>query len=227
MKRELIVMAKAPLIGYAKSRLIEAPGPGRFDAARVARLADAFIRDTLLVCGHCTHEALTVVFAPPDSESYFRAAAPSARLVPQVDGDLGARLDAAVAHAFDGGATSVVVIGTDSPHIPPERIDEAFAALAGADCVLGPSRDGGYYLIGLTARRAALFEGIDWGTASVFAQTLAAATAHGLGVARLREERDVDERADLAWLAQELRSAPGLCPHTGAVLSERPARRAE
>jgi rSAM/selenodomain-associated transferase 1 len=243
MKRELIVMAKAPLIGYAKSRLIDsskgppeasgstplpigaseldgAPTLGTFDAARVARLADAFIRDTMGVCERCAHEALSIVFAPPDSEPYFRAVAPDARLVPQAGGDLGARLAAAIALAFDSGATRVVVIGTDSPHLPPERIDEAFDALAAADCVLGPARDGGYYLIGLGARRPELFRGIRWGTANVLAETVAAARVAGLRLVQLAEERDIDEREDLVWLAQELRSAPGLCPHTALVLTE-------
>lgn len=244
MRRELIVMAKAPLPGYAKSRLVDpadrsgaptaphrAPVPtasglgaatelGRFDAARVARLADAFIRDTLLVCERCTCEALSIVFAPPESEAYFRAAARGARLVQQSEGDLGARLAAAVALAFDGGATHVVVIGADTPHLPHERVDEAFEALAATDCVLGPACDGGYYLLGLTAPRPELFRGIAWGTASVFAATVAAAAAQGLRVARLREERDIDERADLEWLAERLRSAPALCPHTVAVLAE-------
>lgn len=245
MKRELVVMAKAPLIGYAKSRLIESsdgapeasgsppsslgtsaldgpPRLGRFDAARVARLADAFIRDTLRVSERCTHEALSIVFAPPDSEPYFRALAPSAVLVPQSGGDLGARLAAAVALAFDSGATRIVVIGTDTPHLPSERVDEAFDALAAADCVLGPARDGGYYLIGLTTPRPELFRGIDWGTASVLADTIAIAAAQGLRVACLREERDIDERADLEWLAEELRSAPARCPHTVPVLGEPP-----
>jgi rSAM/selenodomain-associated transferase 1 len=244
MKRELIVMAKAPLIGYAKSRLIESSegvpeasgsppplggslldgrtGIGRFDAARVARLADAFIRDTLRVAERCTHEALSIVFAPPDSEPYFRAVAPSAKLVPQSGGDLGARLAAAVALAFDRGATRVVVIGTDTPHLPPERLDEAFDALAAADCVLGPARDGGYYLIGLTAPRPELFRGIEWGTQSVLAETVAVAAAQGLLVAHLPEERDIDERTDLDWLADALRAVPALCPHTVSVIGETP-----
>jgi len=116
MQRELIVMAKAPLPDFAKSRLVEpipasgalapmtgapaaagTPGLGRFDTARVARLADAFIRDTLVVCERCEHEALSIVFAPPDSEVYFRAVAPAVALVPQAGGDLGARMAAATA----------------------------------------------------------------------------------------------------------------------------------
>ena len=230
MERELIVMAKAPLAGYAKSRLIDVtagvpaledtPDLGRLDADRVARIADAFIRDTLRFVVHCTHDALSLVFAPPESEPYFRAVAPSARLVPQAGGDLGSRLTAAFESAFEGGAKRVVAIGTDTPHLPLERIDEAFDALAAADCVLGPSRDGGYYLIGLTARRPELFRGVHWGAASVLAETLAIAAAGGLRVARLPEERDIDERADLEWLAGELRAAPARCPATESVLGE-------
>jgi len=112
------------------------------------------------------------------------------------------------------------VIGADTPHLSPERVDEAFEALAAADCVLGPARDGGYYLIGLTAPRPGLFQGIAWGTAGVLGATLAAAADLGLRVACLREERDIDERADLEWLAERLLAAPGGCPHTAEVLRD-------
>jgi glycosyltransferase A (GT-A) superfamily protein (DUF2064 family) len=85
--------------------------------------------------------------------------------------------------------------------------------------VLGPARDGGYYLIGLGARRPELFRGITWGTANVLAETVAAAAALGLRVARLRVERDIDEREDLLWLAEQLGSARVRCPHTAAILA--------
>jgi rSAM/selenodomain-associated transferase 1 len=236
MVRVLIVMTKAPLPGYSKSRLVDVlPGSaaarlhladghaqalGPFDAARVARLADAFVRDTLEVSRQSAHDALWIVFGPPESEPYFRVVAPGATLVPESGGNLGERLTAAVALAFARGATRVIVIGSDSPHVPPARIDAGFEALSTADCVLGPAHDGGYYLIGLAAARPELFRGITWGTASVLAETRAVAAAEGLRVGLLPVERDIDERADLEWLAEELRTAPARCPRTFAVLGE-------
>jgi len=110
MKRELIVMAKAPLPGFAKSRLVDPPEAsglpvvGRLDPAHVARLADAFLRDTLRVCERCVCEARSIVFAPPESEAYFRALARAARLMPQGAGDLGAGGGGAGGGGRDGRA---------------------------------------------------------------------------------------------------------------------------
>jgi rSAM/selenodomain-associated transferase 1 len=115
----------------------------------------------------------------------------------QVDGDLGARMEAAFAHAFAAGARAVVIMGTDCPQLGSDRLAEAFAALAEAELVLGPALDGGYYLIGLTRPVPELFRGVPWGTAEVCARTLDLASPLALKVAMLGPLADVDRPEDL------------------------------
>lgn len=122
--------------------------------------------------------------------------------------DLGARLQAAFAELFDEGYSHVVVLGTDSPTLTLRRLRQAFAALRRARAVLGPARDGGYYLLGLRAAPTALpqlFRGIAWGTPRAFQQTLARLRKAGLRAAVLPLGYDVDVAADLVRLRRDLR----------------------
>lgn len=214
--RTLILVAKAPLPGFSKTRL----AGGSLDPRSVARLADAFLRDTLRACERVSHARLVISYAPPGSEEHFRSRAPRAHLVPQREGDLGARLRAAFEAAFRLEAAPAVMIGSDTPHIGAERIERAFAALERADCALGPAPDGGYYLIGLREPRAALFEGIDWSTERVLAQTLARARSLGLSAELLDELSDIDRLEDLERLERSLSSDPAPCPDTTRALAE-------
>ena len=119
-------------------------------------------------------------------------------VMPQADGDLGARMQATMATMFQGGATAVALIGSDVPHIAPATIAEAFDVL-GRDreaLVLGPATDGGYYLIG--ARRVPpVFTGVEWGSGLVLARTVEAAAAAGFRVHELLLLSDVDTADDL------------------------------
>ena len=119
-------------------------------------------------------------------------------VMPQADGDLGARMQATMATMFEGGATAVALIGSDVPHIAPATIAEAFDVL-GRDreaLVLGPATDGGYYLIG--ARRVPpVFTGVEWGSGRVLARTVEAAAAAGFRVHELLPLSDVDTADDL------------------------------
>lgn len=222
--RALIVIAKAPLPGFAKTRLI---GHGGWTAESVGLLADAFVRDTLRVCERVGDVQLRICFAPAGAEGYFRALAPSARLVQQVEGDLGARLSAAFDSAFDEGADRAVLIGMDTPHLEPARLAAAFDALERAECVLGPASDGGYYLIALRSRQPALFQDVTWSTERVLAQTLEHARAAGLSVATVEETFDIDVAADLERLERQLDSVGQLCPHSARVLARHRAAEAD
>jgi uncharacterized protein len=120
------------------------------------------------------------------------------QLRPQGEGDLGQRLERAFGDAFAGGAHYVAVIGSDCPTITPDDIQTAWAALQANDVVIGPARDGGYWLIGLREPRPTLFQSIDWSTDKVLKQTLRRARARNLKVELLRELSDVDTESD--WL---------------------------
>jgi rSAM/selenodomain-associated transferase 1 len=178
------------------------------------------VRDTLLACELAAPQELVIAYAPKESQEYFRALASRASLVPQVDGDLGARVEAAFASVFGRGATRAVAIGTDTPHLKPERIVRALDALADTDCVIGPASDGGYYLIALSQPHPELFRDVEWSTPRVLEQTLARAHSAGLRVELLEEMHDVDQADDVTRLAAELRKNPAMCRYTAHVLAE-------
>ncbi len=116
---------------------------------------------------------------------------------PQTGHDLGARLRQAFTAAFEGGATEVIIMGTDCPDLTAQVLAGAFVALERNDLVLGPAMDGGYYLIGLTRAAPQLFDGIDWGTGTVLATTQQTARELGLTVGMLDRLEDVDRPEDL------------------------------
>lgn len=129
--------------------------------------------------------------------------------------DLGARLQRAYTELRAQGYERIVFIGSDSPTLPPRRLQHAFAALSRVDAVIGPARDGGYYLIGARSIPGGLpemFRGIDWGTSRAFRQTLARLRQAGRRTKVLPLGYDVDTGADLRRLRRDVRSS-ARCPH--------------
>jgi len=118
----------------------------------------------------------------------------------QRDGDLGARMTAAFQKSFDSGVDKVAIIGTDCPDLKAEIMAQAFDELSHHDLVLGPAKDGGYYLIGLRRSIPELFSGIKWGTSEVFASTRAIAQKLDLNIAYLPTLADIDLPEDLLGL---------------------------
>ncbi len=121
----------------------------------------------------------------------------------QAAGDLGARLTAAISEGLASGAKKIVVLGSDSPHLPAARLTDALDALDRADLVLGPAEDGGYYLIAVRRFSPAIFDGVEWGSARVFEQTSRAAARAGFSISSLASFYDLDEWRDLQRLAAE------------------------
>jgi len=115
---------------------------------------------------------------------------------PQAGGNLGTRLAYAFGHAFAAGDDAVVIIGTDAPGVNRRIVTAAFRALRAHDLVLGPSLDGGYYLIGLSSPQPALFREIPWSTGAVLRATQTRARALGLRATVLGPLRDVDTARD-------------------------------
>ena len=193
----LIVLVKAPRAGFVKTRLAAALGPhGALTAYRalVERVLGELspLRDVELR------------FAPDDAAAEISTwLRPGWNATPQGEGDLGARMQRAFADAFASGATRVVLIGSDCPHVTTGDIAAAAAALAKHDVVLGPAEDGGYWLVALRAAAPGLFEHMEWSTGGVLAQTLARAQSLGLRVHLLRMLPDVDTVEDWQrYLAQ-------------------------
>src|ERR1700722_15913976 len=201
----LAVMAKAPRPGRVKTRL--AP-PLTLDQA--AELNACFLRDTAANIGMVASSggaAGVISYTPVGDEVFFDNLLPSDFvLIPQRGGDFGERLLATVQDLLSGGFGSVCLIDSDSPTVPAVAFERAIAELqkAGDRVVIGPSHDGGYYLIGLKRAHSELFADIAWSTSSVFAETVAAAKAAGIEVVVLPLWYDVDDGETLALLTAEL-----------------------
>lgn len=200
----MIVFARVPAPGAVKSRLV--PALGAEGAAELQRwlLARTIDAADQVVFGR--HE-LTLT---PVAESSLLPAAPRASwdLTVQRGADLGARMQRALAPALNNGGTAILV-GSDCPLIDPRYLTRAARALAaGAEVVLGPSDDGGYVLVGLSAPCPEIFAHVPWGTAQVMAATEARLDLAGrrrgrpLRVEKLPVVFDIDEPGDLArWRA--------------------------
>ncbi len=112
----------------------------------------------------------------------------------------------------------IVIIGTDCLTITVKDIEQAFKKLGAYDCVLGPSKDGGYYLIGLKGPNARLFTGIKWGTSSVLEQTVRKAGRLKKKTFLLREKEDIDTVSDLKRLSKRIKDT-NIAPHTQKILT--------
>ena len=218
----LAVIAKEPVAGLAKTRLVPALG-----AAGAARAASAMLADTLAAVRASGAEPW-LCFAPVEARERLCRQAPRFGLLAQAPGDLGDRLAACLADLLGAGADRVAIVGADTPHIPAASYRRAFALLDEADIVLGPALDGGYYLVAAKASRPELFAGVEMGTGEVLTETLARAARGGLVVDLLPPLRDLDRVEDLAAAldAGELAGAPAtLAAATELLASARAAIR--
>ena len=135
--------------------------------------------------------------------------------------DLGARLERAFGELLNDGPARAVILGADCPMLDTAMMRRAFDALEGDDLVLGPSRDGGYYLIGLTRTAPALFRDVAWGTSAVLEQTLDRAQESGLAASLLSPLDDLDTPEDLVrWLAAAVETPELPCRRTVEMLRE-------
>lgn len=194
MKKGLIVFARAPLPGTVKTRLAAAVGD-----PVAAELYETMLRDVLKSCRQL-HDIETVVYWACAEESLpLLAERYRCRSRLQSRGDLGQRMQKAFEEMFADGCGLCCLIGSDAPDLPLSYIQEAYRLLATqpVDAVLGPCRDGGYYLLGLRHVWPQLFTGIPWSSAKVLEQSLAAAHDTGLTAALLSEWQDIDTVEDL------------------------------
>ncbi|MFN2235462.1 MAG: TIGR04282 family arsenosugar biosynthesis glycosyltransferase [Anaerolineales bacterium] len=200
MKNHLIVFAKRPLAGHAKTRLGEKIG-----LEESAGIYARFLYQSLfeLVALERADIIIELSLASSADVPYFRFAFPEFQISSQSGGNLGQRFTKSFQKAFDQGATAVVVIGTDIPDLNRTILQSAFDALSENDVVIGPDMDGGYYLIGTRLRDATLFKNIDWSSERVFQQTERLILAQGLTMFYLPTLSDVDTDEDFRrWLAK-------------------------
>lgn len=193
----LAVLAKAPIPGFAKTRLIPRLGP---DGA--AELHAVLLERTLRAAASSRLGSVTLWCAPDRRSPSFEALRGTAALTlrDQPDGDLGARMLAA-AEAHLGARDPVIIVGTDCPELAPDHLRGAAAALAeGVDAVIVPAVDGGYAGLGLRRVDRSLFDGVPWGSDRVLAATLDRIERLGWTARVLSPVRDVDVPEDVEWL---------------------------
>ena len=196
----LIVVAKRPAPGKTKTRLSPPLTPELASA-----LYESFLFDTLDQMRQVIDAHHVIAYL--DERDYFQRIAPDFELAPQNGHDLGERLDHALTSCLSRGYERAVIMDSDSPTLPPAYLSEAFNALAdGADVVLGPCDDGGYYLIGIKKPRPRLLREVQMSTPTVTADTIALAEQEGLCVNLLPIWYDVDDAASLIRLMKEVES---------------------
>jgi uncharacterized protein len=208
------IMAKSPRPGAVKTRLCP-PLLGEEAAA----LARCFLLDKIAAVRALIGARPVIAYAPEDAHAEFAALAPDFELVPQRGADLGTRLHRLLGELLGAGYAGAMAIDTDTPTLPQAFLQEAVDSLRrpGPDVVLGPTEDGGYYLIGVRAAHPALFHGIPWSTAAVREVTLRQAAAAGLKAFCTPAWFDVDTPDDLQRLRATLAGADA--GHTSRFLT--------
>jgi uncharacterized protein len=200
MKKAVIVFQKAAVPGKVKTRLAQRVGDAQ--ATKVYRYLVAHTHRQL----EKIDADIYIFFAGDIDDQYY--ASPRYHIRQQCEGDLGLRMSTAFAEVFDIGYNQALIIGTDCYEMKSSILVDAFQALNGDDMVIGPAKDGGYYLLGLPKPIPELFNGIAWSTSTVFNHTLDIAATLGVSVHELPALNDVDRYEDLGELSNLLGVIP-------------------
>jgi len=220
----LLVMAKEPKPGSAKTRLIPV-----LTAEKAAALAECFLFDSVELGNKAATEVdnldVKIACTPPSASEYFQQHFEETDVVAQVGQTLGERLDHVLGHALDAGYEMVAAINSDGPSLPMSSIVAAFESLASpdVDILLGPTEDGGYYLIGVKQRWPEVTIDVEMSTPNVLTDTLAVASQMGARVELLPTWFDVDEPKDLARLQADIAAGISCGQHTvDFIAAQRP-----
>ena len=201
MRRALAIFAKVPVAGLVKTRLASV-----LTAEGAAALYRGFLVDTVALALKVRRCQIHLFYTPREALSVLQDMLKQpVELLPQSSGDLGSRMNGVFRDLFTKSFKSIILIGGDLPTLPLNRLTMAFSALERRDVVLGPSVDGGYYLIGLRAPQPELFEGVAWSTNQVLGQTIERVHRLGLEVQCLEPWYDVDTIEGLGFLVSHLR----------------------
>jgi uncharacterized protein len=213
--RVLVIMAKAPRPGAVKTRLTPSLSP---DA--VAAFYRCLLDDTLALARSLSDVEVAIMCPELDVNDLTRLAGREACVVPQQGEGLAAGLDSVFAHFEEGHQRRIIAFNSDSPHLPRAVIENAFETLAAHDVVIGPTHDGGYYLVGAKASHPTLFANDGMGTSSALDRLISRTRALELSVGFAAPFYDIDVVEDLTRLAGELRLAPEKAPRTAAWLKQ-------
>jgi uncharacterized protein len=199
-----VIFAKAPIPGEVKTRLCPPLTPDEAATLHGSFVLDMLERTKLAVTKLQLPFHRYLACAPSSDLAFFKIMEErqGVRLLDQVGEDLGQRMHRTFVDLFDKGYTQVILVGTDVPTLPLSVYQEAFTMLSRSDVVLGPTMDGGYYLVGLTKPAEKLFAGVPWSTDQVLAVTQQKAKTLGLSFGLTTAWRDVDTIADLHALIE-------------------------
>ena len=213
--RVLVIMAKAPRPGVVKTRLASSLPP-----AAVTAFYCCLLDDTLALARSLSDVEVAIMCPGGDIEELAQLAGSEVTVVAQKGEGLAAGLTAVFANFAEGHQRRTIAFNSDSPHLPRAVLEDAFETLAAHDMVVGPTHDGGYYLVGAKASHPALFAGDGMGTSSALERLLSRARDLELSVGFADPFYDIDVADDLTRLAAELRRAPARAPRTARWLRE-------
>jgi len=212
----VVILTKAPEPGQSKTRLVPP-----LSAGEAAEIAKALLIDQLENVAGIDGVERYIAYTPESAASFFEALAPPAfRSFSQEGTSLGERMSHAFEYLFARGFQNVILIGSDLPPIPHAFVHQSFALLRGGEAhvVVGPSADGGYYLVGMNSPSCAIFDGISWSRDDVLMRTLEKVTSLNLKYELLPSWYDIDTASDLTRLQSELNRGGAAMKNTSALL---------
>lgn len=212
-KPVLVIMAKAPKPGAVKTRLAASLSP-----EAVIDFYCCLLHDTLTMARSLVNVEVAIVCPGPDVNELKELAGNNVSVIAQTGEGLAAGLTSVFAHFAKDHPRRTIAFNSDSPHLPHSVLQDAFETLATHDIVLGPTHDGGYYLVGTQAFHPTLFANDGMGTSSALERLLSRARTLKLSVGLAATFYDIDVADDLIRLARELRVAPARAPRTAQWL---------
>jgi len=213
--RVLVIMAKAPRAGAVKTRLAPKLSP-----AHVIGFYCCLFQDTLKLARSLRDVEVAIMCPESDVNELTHLAGSEVEVVAQNGEGLAAGLASVFAHFTEDQQRRTIAFNSDSPHLPRSVLEHAFETLAVHDVIVGPTHDGGYYLVGAKASYPALFAGDGMGTSTALERLLSRARDLQLSVGFADPFWDIDVAEDLTRLAVELRQAPASAPRTAQWLQE-------
>jgi uncharacterized protein len=213
--RVLVIMAKAPRPGSVKTRLIPSLSP-----ETVTAFYRCLLDDTLALARSLADVEVAVMCPDSDVNELALLAGKEVSVVGQKGAGLAAGLTSVFAHFAKEQPRRTIAFNSDSPHLPRSVLEDAFETLAAHDLVVGPTDDGGYYLVGAKASHPTLFASDGMSTSSALERLLSRARALQLSIGFVEPFYDIDVADDLTRLAAELRLSPARAPRTAQWLKE-------
>lgn len=211
----LVIMAKAPRLGAVKTRLVPSLSP-----QAVTDFYCCLLEDTLRLARSLSNVEVAMMCPESDVKELAEFAGSGTSVIAQKGEGLAAGLTSVFTHFAAAHQRRIIAFNSDSPHLPHSVLEDAFETLAGHDIVVGPTHDGGYYLVGAKASHPTLFANDGMGTSSALDRLLSRIKALELSVGMAASFYDIDVADDLTRLGAELRLAPTRAPRTAQWLKD-------